>query len=63
MRIYKVLKTGGDNLGGPALTWWMVLGPGLERNHFQHRHEAIEATRVANEAYEAGLRAAEKRRK
>ncbi len=51
---YRTMKTGGDNLGGPSLNWWVILGPGLDRNHFQYRHDAVEAARVANEAFEAG---------
>ena len=49
--VYKVAKSGGDNLGGPALKWFIVLGPGVYLTHYPKRWEAKHVAVMMNLAW------------
>ena len=48
---YFILPSGGDNLGGPSLRWWIVCGPGLGRTNFHDKRLAQAAADCCNLVY------------
>jgi hypothetical protein len=56
--LYRVMKTGGDNLGGPSFSWWIVLGPGVGRTHYVKHATARDVAKMMNLAFAQGQMAA-----